>query len=135
MSDSATRNDKPRLLIVEDNAVNQRLAQKAVSKLGFESDVSEDGQHALTAIQQKKYALILMDCMMPVMNGYEATQAIRDMENQADQKRIPIIAFTADTTDGNRERCIAAGMDDYLTKPLRMERLQKALHQWLPIKK
>lgn len=119
----------PRLLIVEDNPINQKVAARALSRLGFEADVSNDGQEAVEAVKKQRYALILMDCMMPTMDGYEATRAIRALEDPA--TRTPIVAFTADTTPTCRARCMEAGMDDYLTKPLDMRVLQTAIGRWL----
>ena len=114
---------------MEDNPINQKVAARALSCLGFQTDVTSDGQEAVEAVKQRRYALILMDCMMPTMDGYEATRAIRALEGAGE--RTPIVAFTADTTAGCRERCLEAGMDDYLTKPLDMTRLSTALGRWL----
>jgi hypothetical protein len=116
-------------LIVEDNPINQKVASRALSRLGFEADVSSDGLEAVEAVKRQRYALILMDCMMPEMDGYEATRAIRAFEDP--DHRTPIVAFTADTTPDCRTRCFEAGMDDYLTKPLDMTVLQTALSRWL----
>ena len=118
-----------RLLIVEDNPINQKLAQRALSRLGFTTHVSNDGQEAIRAVQSHTFALILMDCMMPRMDGYEATRQIRAFEGT--QRHTPIVAFTADKTAGCRERCLAAGMDDYLTKPLNLELLETTIQRWV----
>lgn len=121
--------DDLRLLIVEDNPINQKVAAKALLRLGFTADVTNDGREAVEAVKRRRYALILMDCMMPEMDGYEATRAIRALE--APGQHVPILAFTADKTAGTRERCLEAGMDDYLTKPVDLGVLREALGRWL----
>lgn len=118
-----------RLLIVEDNPINQKIASKALQRLGFHADVCSDGQEAVAAVKNQRYALILMDCMMPTMDGYEATRAIRALEEGSEH--VPIVAFTADRTQDCKARCMAAGMDDYLTKPLDMQILASALERWV----
>jgi CheY-like chemotaxis protein/HPt (histidine-containing phosphotransfer) domain-containing protein len=121
----------PRLLIVEDNEVNSRLATLLLEKLGFTSELARDGVEALERFDSSAYDGILMDCHMPRMDGYEATQRIRKREESPGWKRQPvrIIAMTANAMAGERERCLAAGMDDYLSKPLRSEPLMAALAQ------
>lgn len=125
------RGSSPRLLIVEDNEVNSRLATLLLEKLGFTSELARDGVEALEHFESGAYDGILMDCHMPRMDGYEATQRIRERERSADWNRPPvcIIAMTANAMAGERERCLAAGMDDYLSKPLRSEALMAALAQ------
>ncbi len=137
-----------RLLIVEDNIVNQKLVVRMVEKLGYKPDVVENGQEALAALEKGTYAVILMDCQMPIMDGFETTQHIREREasvsssgaHTGDGKHsttalqstphIPIIAVTANAMQGDRERCLAAGMDDYLAKPIKFEELKSALARW-----
>lgn len=126
---ASTPSETPRLLIVEDNPINQKVAERALSRLGFEADITSDGREALEAVKTRRYGLILMDCMMPEMDGYEATREIRAFEGE--HSHTPIVAFTADTTHSCRERCLEAGMDDYLTKPIDMGLLRKALGRWL----
>ena len=118
-----------RILVVEDNPVNQMVAARALVTLGYLADVVPGGEAALEALQKRRSDLILMDCQMPGMDGYAATAEIRRREGG--RSRIPIVAMTANTIEGNRERCIAAGMDDYLSKPVRLAALGKMLECWL----
>jgi signal transduction histidine kinase/CheY-like chemotaxis protein/ligand-binding sensor domain-containing protein/HPt (histidine-containing phosphotransfer) domain-containing protein len=113
------------VLLVEDNAVNQRVARRFLEGLGCEVDVVGDGAQAVAACASKTYSFVLMDMQMPVMDGLEATRRIR--AGEPDGKRTPIVALTADAMTGTLERCLTAGMDDYLTKPLDISRLQDAL--------
>lgn len=120
--------DLPKVLVVDDNPVNRKVACGFLKKLGFESDVAEDGKEALNCVKKATYGLILMDCQMPVMDGYEATRAIRQhLKGVA----LPIIAVTANAMEGDREKCLAAGMDDYIPKPLRKDVLEKTVFSWL----
>jgi len=121
------------ILLAEDNLVNQKVAQLQVSKLGYELHIVDNGQQALQAVLAaqalKPYAAILMDCQMPVMDGFEATAAIRAAQ-ASDQAPVPIIAMTANAMQGDRQRCLAAGMDDYLSKPIKPAELSAALNKW-----
>lgn len=126
-----TMSDKPRLLLAEDNTINQRLAVAVLTRLGYPVDVVENGVKAVEAARTGQYALILMDCQMPEMDGYEATTAIRQAEADTDL-HVPIVAMTANAMHGDREKCIAIGMDDYMPKPMNLERLQEVLDTWLP---
>lgn len=123
------RPSKGRILVVEDNAVNQLVAREMVAKLGYEAEVAGDGAEAVSAIGARSYAAVLMDCHMPLMDGFEATRIIRARENGG--VRLPIIAMTAGAQDEDRERCIAAGMDDYLSKPVDLAALDEALNRWI----
>jgi len=118
------------ILLVEDNKVNQMVASKMLAAMGLTVDLAENGEKALAALAEKRYDLVLMDCQMPVLDGYEATRAFRNQEPQAD-KRLPIIAMTANAMAGDRQKCLEAGMDDYLAKPVKKELLRKLLGQWL----
>jgi len=120
-----------RVLIVEDNPVNQLVAMEMVKRLGLHADVVGDGAEALAALERLPYDLILMDCQMPVMDGFEATRRLRD--RQPPEQRLPVIAMTANAIRGDRERCLEAGMDDYLPKPVRLSELTAMLRRWLPV--
>lgn len=124
---------RARVLLAEDNRVNQTVGALFVKRLGHEVDIVTGGHDAVEAFQQRLYHLILMDCEMPALDGYEATRAIRRAEERTGG-RIPIIAVTANVTPGARELCVAAGMDDYLAKPLRTEELAEKFAQWLKLK-
>jgi PAS domain S-box-containing protein len=117
------------ILLAEDNPVNQKVACRILEKLGYRVDVAPDGQAAFNAWQSGRYDLILMDCQMPVMDGYETARQIRNYESGA--KHIPIIALTAHAMKGADNECRAAGMDDYLSKPIDREQLRQALERWL----
>jgi CheY-like chemotaxis protein len=119
-----------RLLVVEDNKVNQMVALGILKQLGYQADLAEDGASALAALAQKDYDLVLMDCQMPGMDGYEASRRIRQPETPVRNHNVPIIAATAHALSGDREKCLAAGMDGYITKPLRSDTLEDAIHEW-----
>ena len=119
------------VLLAEDNPVNQSLASAMLNRMGLQCSVVEDGLAAVQATQQRDFDLILMDCHMPRMDGYEASRAIRDAQ-QPGAPRTPIIALTANVMEGNRDRCIAAGMDDFLAKPYTLAQLRETIEAWLP---
>jgi two-component system sensor histidine kinase/response regulator len=121
--------DRPHILLAEDNAVNQKVACRTLEKLGYRVDVAQDGQAAVNAWASGRYHLILMDCQMPVLDGYEATREIRRRE--AGQRRIPIIALTAHAMKGADIECKEAGMDEHLTKPINREVLEACLRRFL----
>jgi CheY-like chemotaxis protein len=127
-----------RVLLVEDNRVNQELAKAMLSNLGFEVDLAADGRAGIDAAFSRHYDVVLMDCQMPEMDGFQATAAIRAHEldtgvrgTEFVPRRMPIIALTANAMKGDRERCLAVGMDDYLAKPFRQEQLEQVLRRWL----
>lgn len=118
-----------RVLVVEDNEVNQLVARAMITRLGYTVDVAADGADAITATATVAYAAVLMDCHMPVMDGFEATRAIRARGTA--MQTLPIIAMTAGALDEDRERCLAAGMDDYLSKPVDPRVLEETLARWV----
>ncbi len=118
-----------RVLLVEDNPVNQRVATLMLQRLGISADRADNGLQAVEMYSQSPYAVVLMDCHMPEMDGYEAARAIRLLEG--DERHTVIIAMTAEALDGARERCTEAGMDDYIAKPVKMETLTETLRKWV----
>ena len=122
---------KVRILLAEDNIVNQKVATKFLDKLGYTADVVSNGKQALAALSEHPYSIVLMDCQMPEMDGYEATGAIRDPNSTVLNHKVPVIAMTANAMKGDREKCIHAGMDDYLTKPIKPQTLNDMLEKWL----
>lgn len=115
------------ILLVEDNKVNQLVAQHMLTQLGLQVDIRANGKEALEALNEGSYSLILMDCQMPEMDGFEATQRIRNGEAGDDYLSTPIVALTANAMQGDRERCLAAGMDDYISKPVEAEEFKSTL--------
>lgn len=118
-----------RVLLVEDNPVNQSVIEAMLRSLGFEVGLAMDGAKAVELVSQQSFAAVLMDCRLPLLDGYEATRRIRLLPQCA---ALPIIALTANALEGDRERCLAAGMDDYLSKPFKRIDLQRTLGRWLP---
>jgi PAS domain S-box-containing protein len=122
---------KTRILLVEDNPTNRQVALGILGKMGFRADAANNGSEAIRALETDAYDLVFMDVQMPVMDGFEATAAIRSGKTAISNPRIPIIAMTAHAMKGDRERCLAAGMDDYLSKPLDPRAVAVALEKWL----
>ena len=120
-----------RVLLVEDNPVNRLVAVSMLAPLGLEVAEAEDGQQALEMLRETTFDLVLMDCQMPVLDGFGATARIRAGDAGADRVRVPIVAFTANALDGDAQRCLAAGMDGYLSKPFTREQLAGAVDHWL----
>jgi two-component system, sensor histidine kinase and response regulator len=116
----------PRILMAEDNLINQKLGKVILQRAGFDVDVVVDGNEALQAHRANPYDVILMDCQMPFMDGFEASRQIRLLE----QRQPAIIAVTANALAGERERCLHAGMDDYLSKPFQAEQLIAVVKKW-----
>lgn len=125
----------PRALVVEDNPVNQRVARTLLDRLGFEAEAVSNGHEAVQSVtdQAGRYTVILMDCHMPVMDGFTAAQAIRDWESRESRRQTPIIALTADALPGTEHACREAGMNDYLAKPVRKHQLRAVLSRWVPL--
>jgi two-component system, sensor histidine kinase and response regulator len=127
---ASERAGRPRILVVEDTPVNQKVTVAMLENLGYQPDVVGNGLEAVEACSSTAYEAVLMDCQMPEMDGFKAAAWIRQREGP--QRRIPIIALTAGGDPGDRERCLAAGMDDYLGKPARLQTLDSTLRKWIP---
>ncbi len=118
-----------RVLVAEDNVVNQRVADRILTRLGYRSEVAANGREALQALARTRFDIVLMDCQMPEMDGFEATRAVRDREKSTGE-RMPIIAMTANAMSGDRELCLEAGMDDYIAKPVDSNALDALIEKW-----
>jgi two-component system, sensor histidine kinase and response regulator len=121
----------PKLLLVEDNVDNQKLMTRLLRKYGYDCDIASNGRQALAIVSSRDYPLVLMDCQMPEMDGFQATTAIREREGKT--RHTPIVAMTAHALPGDRERCLRAGMDDYIPKPVNEGLLLRALECWAPV--
>jgi CheY-like chemotaxis protein/HPt (histidine-containing phosphotransfer) domain-containing protein len=127
------RGMKPmRILLVEDNPTNQFVALKMLEKLGYNADTADNGLEAITALETAAYDLVLMDCQMPELDGFEATRRIRAGAGSALNQHVPIVAMTANALQGDREQCIDAGMNDYISKPVDQGLLAQTLARWAP---
>ncbi len=124
-------NDHTKILLVEDNIVNQKLARRLLEKFGFGSDIANNGEEALDILGSKSYNIVFMDIQMPKMDGLEATRQIRNPETRVLDHDVPIIAMTANAMKGDREECTKAGMDGYLSKPINLEELHSALEKYV----
>jgi CheY-like chemotaxis protein len=122
----------PRVLVAEDNPVNQKVALGMLHKLGLTADVAPDGRRAVEMFRSRGYDLIFMDCQMPEMDGYEAAAELRRAEKT--DRPLVIVAMTADAIAGTREKCLDAGMDDYITKPVKLQDLTRAIGLWSEIR-
>ena len=125
---------KGRILLAEDNLVNQEVAMAMLQRMGICAKIAGNGLDASKLIEEEHFDLVLMDCHMPIMDGFEATQKIRMREMSLALSKLPIVALTANAIMGDRENCLAKGMDDYLSKPFTLEQLHKVLSQWLPVR-
>jgi len=126
------RRDVVRILVAEDNITNQQVALGILKKLGLRADAVANGAEAVKALETLPYDLVLMDVQMPEMNGFEATRQIRNPQSAVRNHRIPVIAMTAGAMQGDREKCLEAGMNDYVSKPIFPQALAEALDKWLP---
>ncbi|MCD4775867.1 MAG: response regulator [Candidatus Aegiribacteria sp.] len=129
------RSSSARILVAEDNIVNQKVAVGILKKLGFAAEVVANGVEVLRVLESIPFDLVLMDVQMPEMDGFEATRCIRDPKTSALNGKIPIIAMTAHAMHGDREKCLKAGMDDYVSKPVSIQALADVLDKWLPKKR
>ena len=116
---SEERKGQIKILVAEDDAINQKVVTGILGRLGYRIDISTNGKEAVKALEQTQYDLVLMDCQMPEMDGYEATEMIRDPGSKVLDHKIPVIALTGHAMDSDMEKCINAGMDDYLSKPVK----------------
>jgi CheY-like chemotaxis protein len=121
-----------KILVVEDNVVNQKLLVRLLERRGYRVDVAANGREAVEATARITYDCIFMDCQMPDMDGFAATAAIRQREAITGQ-HVPILAMTANVMQGDRERCLAAGMDDYMSKPVKAQEIDAGLKKWTPL--
>ncbi|MEK6745595.1 MAG: response regulator [Pseudomonadota bacterium] len=127
----AAQERKAHILVVDDMSVNRLLLTNLLTKLGYRSVTATNGIEAISALESENFDMVFMDCHMPEMDGYDCTRAIRDKEKNEDRKRLPVIALTADAIKGNEQRCLEAGMDDFLTKPINKTRIETMLNKWL----
>lgn len=134
-SDKSIQFQNVRILLAEDNPVNQIVALGMLKKYGCHVTPAADGSETLKHFQGQAFDLILMDCQMPVMDGYEATQAIRKLEATQQEHHTPIIAFSANTTKIDYEKCLKSGMDGCISKPIETADLERTLITWLPPEK
>jgi CheY-like chemotaxis protein len=119
-----------RVLVVEDNRVNSTIAQRLLARAGYDVEVVDNGREAVQAVERANYDVVLMDVQMPGMNGFEATQAIREKEREERRSRTPVVALTALAMPGDVEACLAAGMDGYIAKPFGVDTLVEAIEKF-----
>jgi two-component system sensor histidine kinase/response regulator len=124
--------NETRILLVEDNHINKRVALGSLKKIGYKADVAENGLEALQALEKRSYDLVLMDCQMPEMDGYEATRQIRNPDSRVTNHDVPIVAMTANAMPDDQQKCMDAGMNDYLSKPVKIDALSHMLEKWMP---
>jgi CheY-like chemotaxis protein len=118
-----------RILVVEDNAVNQLVAQGTLEACGYRVDLADNGALALEMLERQYYDLILMDCQMPVLDGYQTTRRLRQLGGPVSD--VPVVAMTANAMPGEKEKCLAAGMNDYITKPVNPDEFEAKVRLWL----
>ena len=120
-----------KVLLVEDNPVNQMVASKMLDTLGLTVVLAANGQEAVDLLKEEEFNAVLIDCQMPVMDGFEATRCLREFESNVAKPPVPVIAMTANVMQGDKELCLEAGMDDYLGKPVKLDQLSEKLQKWL----
>ena len=125
--------ENTRILLAEDNIINQKVALVILENCGFNADVVNNGQEAVDALGSKHYDIVLMDCQMPVLDGYEATHIIRNPQSPVQNHQVIIVAMTANAMQGDKEKCLNAGMDDFLAKPIKADRLNEILVKWMRV--
>jgi CheY-like chemotaxis protein len=130
-ANDASRSRNARILVVEDNAVNQKIALKMLEKLGYDAELAQHGREALTMLGRARYDLVFMDCQMPELDGFEATAELRNLERVTGRHTI-VVAMTANVLEGAREACLHAGMDDYVTKSVKSGDLIEIIRRWVP---
>jgi CheY-like chemotaxis protein len=122
-----------RILLAEDNDINQKVAMNILKKLGYKADIAVNGMEAVNALEKDSYDLVLMDVQMPEMDGFEATKTIRNPDSKVRNHNIPVIAMTAHAMKEDRQRCLDHGMDDYMSKPINPEELSKKIEKWATV--
>ena len=131
IKDTTFTNTRYKVLLCEDNEVNMKVAATILKRLGFQLDFAENGREALNKFLHVRYDFILMDCMMPVMDGFEATGKIRAVEKERDEKRpVKIFALTANAGDNDKQKCLEHGMNDFIAKPIKRESIENLLEKW-----
>ena len=128
--DGDSNSKKIKILIAEDNEINQKVLKAILDKSPFNYEIVADGTEATQFNSQNNYDLILMDCQMPNKDGFEATRDIRQFESTNNKKRCPIVAITANTMHGDKDKCLAAGMDDFLSKPFKSHQIIDMINKW-----
>jgi CheY-like chemotaxis protein len=133
MGDPVQKGGSGRVLLVEDNAVNQQVGASMLKKLGYVVEVAANGEEAIAALQKENYDVVLMDMMMPVLDGHSTTRIIRDPASPVRNHAVPIIAMTASLLAEDREACLQSGMNDFISKPIHIAELGAILKQWIGI--
>lgn len=128
-NEEAGEDQNIRILLVEDSPINRKIALKMLTKAGYHADVANDGKEAVSLLEKQEYDIVLMDVFMPIMDGLEATRIVRDPDSKVLNHKVPIFAMTANSSDKDRKRCFDAGMDEFLTKPMRVNDIKSAIEK------